>query len=78
MTPRGETEDLGQLDRLDGVGQAELGAVGWDWTWETCRGQRRDSVTLMPIHTDCGCSECGVLDHAHQEQLRTGVTQTRP
>lgn len=45
VTPRGETEDRGRHDRLDGVDRAELGAVGWDWTWETCRGQQRDSVT---------------------------------
>lgn len=44
MTPQGEMEDLGQLDHLAGVDQVELGAVEWDWTWETCRGQQRDSV----------------------------------
>lgn len=53
VTPQGEMEDLGQLDHLDGVDQAELGAVGWDWTWETCRGQQRDSVTLRSIKTGC-------------------------
>lgn len=58
MTPRGETGDLGQLDRLDGVDQAELGAVGLDWTWETCRGQRRDSVTLRLVVVPLQCVQC--------------------
>lgn len=40
VTPQGEMEDLGRLDHLDGVDQAELGAVGWDWTLETCKGSR--------------------------------------
>lgn len=62
VTPRGEMEDLGRLDRLDEVDRVELGAVGWDWTWETCRGQQRDYVTLRPIHTGCVCSVFSVLD----------------
>lgn len=47
MTPPGDLEGRGLHDRLDEEVQGGPDAVGWGWTWETCRGRQRDSVTMI-------------------------------
>ena len=47
VTPLDDLEGRGLHDRLDEVVQGGPDAVGWDWTWETCRGRQRDSVTMI-------------------------------
>lgn len=45
VTPQDEMEGQGLHDHLDEGVQEEPDAGGWDWTWETCRGQY--SVMLL-------------------------------
>lgn len=47
VTQRDEMEGLELHGHLDEEVQEEPGAGGWDWTWETCRGQQRDSMMWL-------------------------------
>lgn len=55
MTPPGDLEGRGLHDRLDEEVQGGPDAVGWGWTWETCRGATEglcdDDLTLRTCGT---------------------------